>query len=131
MTKLLWAFVVWTLFVWFTRLNNVFGDSSMTSSETARAAGIAGAFLVVAASIPMVAIGANRFLGNYVSIIAVVTILWWSVRLVTNLLADESLGFKVVHTVLSFVAVGLSLAVLRWRAEHVRIPTDVDTAGSI
>ncbi len=131
MTKLLWAFVAWTLFVWFTRLNNVFGDGTLSDSETIRGAAIALAFVVVAASIPLVAVGANRFIGTYASIVAVITAAWWTVRLFTNLFGDGSAGFKVVHTLLSIVAVGLSVAVLRWHTSRVRIPTKPETAGSI
>ena len=138
MNKLLWAFVAWTLFVWFTRLRNVFGDDGLTTGETLWAAGIAFAFLIIAASIPLVAFGARRFLPHYVSAIAVITIGWWTVRLFTNLAADESTGFKVVHTILSIVAIGLSAAILarttstmRQRAPSLPDTPETDSVGSI
>ena len=94
--------------------------------------------LIIAALIPLVAFGARRFLPHYVSAIAVITIGWWTVRLFTNLAADESTGFKVVHTILSIVAIGLSAAILarttstmRQRAPSLPDTPETDSVGSI
>lgn len=131
MTRLLWAFVVWTLFIWFNRMKNVLEDNMLSTNETVTGAVIAMAFLIIAASIPMVSVGARRFLDRYVSVVAAIAATWWLVRLFTNLIGDHSVGFKVVHTVLSLVTIGLSLAVIRSHTSRVRIPTEPDAAGSI
>lgn len=131
MTRLLWAFVVWTLFIWFNRLKNVLGDNELSTNEMITASVIAAAFLALAASIPMVAVGARRFLDRYVSIVAIITAAWWTVRLFTNLLGDENAGFKVVHTLLSIITIGLGVAVIRSHTSRVRMPTEPDVAGSI
>lgn len=113
--KLLWFFVGWTLFLWITRLRNVFGDDELSSGERIIATLIALAFLGVAVSVPILARRANRWFPRVMRFLATVTIAWWSVRLVTNLVSDESAGFKAVHTVLALVSIVLAIAVLSRR----------------
>ncbi len=125
MTKLLWVVVGWTLFSWSTRLRNIVGDDSLTGGPRGFALLVAAVFLIGAIALPLVARFRPARLSTYASVAGGVTAAWWAMRLVTNLLGDGSVGFKVVHTVLAVTSIGLGLLVMRRMADatkSVRMP---------
>ena len=69
------------------------------------ACAVVGAALVLAAR--------RKVAAQFFSAFAITGILWWLVRGVGTLAADFSVGFKIVHTVLALVTIGLGLLVLR------------------
>ncbi len=79
------------------------------------ATAIALLFLGLAVSIPVLARRADRWFPRAMRFLAALTVAWWSVRLFTNLVSDETVAFKVVHTVLAFGSIGLAVAVLSRR----------------
>ncbi len=120
----------WTLFVWLNRATNVLDDRVSVGGELEGwsfawrlgvailfcSAAVIGACLVVASKR---AAGGERddSLANastrFFMAFAVVGGVWWLIRGVGTLFADFSVGFKIVHTVLALVTIGLGLLVLR------------------
>ena len=88
------ALVAWTVFVWAGRIRN--GGSAL----------LAASFLALAA----IAVWRR---GRWITALVVWTIGVWVVRTPFILVHDHSAGFKVVHTVLAAVSVGLALSVQR------------------
>jgi ABC-type spermidine/putrescine transport system permease subunit II len=115
------ALAGWTLFVWGNRIRNIVRDEGWVTHWRMA---VAVAFVVVAlcllASVLLAVVvdrGAAdrgvavvRLLG---SALAVVGSIWWIVRDLGILLADHSVPFKVVHTVLAAITVALSVWVFR------------------
>lgn len=93
--------VAWTVLVWVTRIDNVVGDDELSTRGATWRIGVAVLFLVGAAA---VLVSRQRVLTAFASW----TCGYWLVRGTQILLADHSLGFKVVHTVLMVVSIGLA-----------------------
>ena len=106
---------VWTVLVWTTRIRNIWTDDSLSTSGQLWRTAIAVVFTAFAA----VTIGAwvrarssgapARLAAVWIRGFAVWTIGVWAVRAVQIGMADHGLVFKVVHTALAVVSVGLAL----------------------
>jgi hypothetical protein len=108
------ALVGWTLFVWTTRIFNIWGDADLDTAEKAGRTGLALSFtLLAAAVIVMLWRGSRRSGVRALGALAGWTVAVWVVRDVRILLADHDLGFTVVHLVLGVVSI--VLAVWAWR----------------
>lgn len=111
----LWVFVGWTLFVWTTRIRNIWTDDSLTTSgQLGRTA------LVLAFTVPAVAVAVGlvrRRSGPWVTWVirafAAWTIGFWVVRLAGIALNGHGAAFVAVHAVLAMVS--SVLAVAAWR----------------
>jgi len=112
MTRSLWAFVAWTLFLWATRIRNVVQDDELSTGAAGLAGAIAVVFLLASISLPVLAARRRDLLGRAVRVVMTATILWWAMRLVTNLVGDGSVGFKAVHTILAVLTIALASAIL-------------------
>jgi hypothetical protein len=108
--------VLWTLFVWGTRIFNILTDG-----------GGAGA-LVVAVALTGLAVAAGvssagmRRLPWALPALAAATVAVWVVRVPLLLAHDHEVGFVVVHLVLAGVSLALSAAVLRATPRRRRSP---------
>lgn len=114
--------VAWTLFVWIGRIRNIVTDDELTGAAfvwrllTAVAFTMAGVGLALALTwyvrtrhpfaLPVVTWLAGP--------LAVVGVLFWAIRGTTIAIGDYGAGFKVVHSVLALVSIGLGVWVLRW-----------------
>lgn len=115
----------WTLFAWANRIGNVLDDEELTGFARTWRVGVAVGF--VAAGLAIIALlltarvseprlrratieSAGRQLAL---VLAVVGSAWWLVRGGQILVGDWEVGFKVVHTVLALVTIGLSSMVVR------------------
>ena len=117
------VFVVWTVYVWTTRIVNAWSasDESTTAKVISTASavvllglGIAVARVLVVARARAMTAGESRL----VMILAAGTIVVWVVRVPQLLLDDRGAAFKVVHLVLGAISVGLAaLSIRRARAE--------------
>jgi hypothetical protein len=109
--------VGWTLFVWATRIANVWRDEALDTGEkwgrTALAASLT--FLAVAVLVALV-VRSGPAIRATVGVLAGWTVAVWVVRDVRIVLADHGLGFTVVHVVLGVVSI--VLAVLAWREDR-------------
>lgn len=111
------AAVVWTSYVWTTRIVNAWTDDESTSRAVG-ATVLSASFLLLAAATAAVLVRARRrrFAGaerRVLGVLAAWTTAVWLVRGVAIALADHDLGFIVVHEVLAVVSIGL--AVQTWR----------------
>ena len=99
-------FVAWTLFVWATRIRNIWTDDTLTTSGQLGRTALVLAFVVPAVA---VAVGLLRRTGAVwltwvIRAFAAWTVGFWVVRLVGIVLHGHSAAFVAVHAVL-----GLSL----------------------
>ncbi len=90
------AFTVWTVFVWAGRIRN--GGSVL----------LAASFLVLAAVV-VASMWKRRWRPYAVGALAIWTIVVWAVRTPMILVHDHPAGFKIVHTVLAVVSIGLAV----------------------
>ncbi|MCX7620492.1 MAG: hypothetical protein N2037_06565 [Acidimicrobiales bacterium] len=113
-----WAVVLsaWTAFVWITRLQNAAADSGLVGVTRTGTFVLAGTMLALA-GVSLVDALVRRST-RLVQVLAVVTIGVWAIRVPQILAAAHELGFKVVHTVLGMISIGLALAALRWAARQ-------------
>jgi hypothetical protein len=118
----------WTLFVWGGRIRNVAADNQLQG--WARNWRMAIAVVFVAAALGLAALTVGWLLGPDNRIprrlaqsslgLAVIGSGWWAVRGLDIALGDHALGFKVVHSVLAVVTIGLGLAVVGWTQKNAR-----------
>jgi hypothetical protein len=107
------AFGAWNVGLWATRVRNIFGDEELSAGE--KAAWLVPAVVFTAGGLVALAAWARGRDGfvRPLAAAALVTVLYWPVRVVLVLLGDHEAGFKVVHTVLGLISVALALAMGR------------------
>jgi hypothetical protein len=117
-----WILVVWTFLVWTSRVRNIMAADELSSTGRAIRVAIAVSFVTLAVG---TAVGLFRKQLDRRWLMALVgwTILVWTVRGVGMLLDDHEVGFKVVHTVLAAVSIGLAV----WCGQLLRDKADVST----
>jgi hypothetical protein len=98
--------VLWTLFVWGTRIANI-----LTDGGGAGALVVAGGLTALAAAAAASLAGAR--LPWAIPALAAATIAVWAVRVPLLLAADHEAAFVVVHLVLAGVSVALAAGALR------------------
>jgi hypothetical protein len=102
------ALVAWSLFVWTTRIGNIWGDDALTDGEKWGRTGLALSFTVLA----VVAAGAlwrgTAWLRGAVLALAGWTVAVWIVRSVGIATGDHGAAFVTVHLVLAIVSIALS-----------------------
>lgn len=97
--------VGWTVFLWVSRLRNVLTNDELSS--VGRALRIAVVVLFVALA-SWAAIGVRSGRDRPVWVLIIWTIGYWLVRHTGILIDDYSVGFKLVHTVLAIMSIGLA-----------------------
>src|SRR3954447_8963297 len=94
-----YVFAGWTAFVCVTRIRNAHGD-----------AGAIALSLVFLAGAVAVVVGVRRDWGRLATgALAALTVAVWAIRTPMIWAHDHEVGFKVVHTVLAFISVGLAV----------------------
>ena len=101
------ALAGWTVFVWGTRVRNIARDGGGSLSLLVALA-LVGLGVVVAVS--LVRGGTPRWA---VPALAAATVAAWAVRAPMILTGDHGAAFKVVHTVLALVSIGLAIVAVR------------------
>lgn len=112
------ALVVWTLYVWSTRISNALGDSALSSGGKAFSVGLSLTFIAFAlAGIVVLVLSwsspRTTAEGRVVQAFAGWTVVVWLVRVPMIVLADHVVGFKVVHAVLGLISIGLAVWAFR------------------
>jgi hypothetical protein len=102
-----WLFLGWTGFVWVTRVKNVFGDDDLGVAEQAERLVVPVVMLVLAGYVAW-SMARRRNLAP-LRWLAAATIAVWLWRGSDILFGDHSGAFKVVHTVLGVISIGLAL----------------------
>ncbi|MEL7155221.1 MAG: hypothetical protein AAFN30_01335 [Actinomycetota bacterium] len=116
------ALVVWTLFVWVGRIRNIAADDTLRGSALAWRLITAGAFTTAGLALALALVWyvntrhpfALPVVTWLAGPLAMVGMVFWAIRGTTIALGDYGAGFKVVHSVLALVTIGLGLWVLRW-----------------
>lgn len=112
------ALAVWSLFVWGGRFRNLIvepgGLGDLTGAQRWSLAGSLIFGLLAVATLAALA-AARRFTVIPATALAVLGIVVWVYRGVVILGRDYSVGFLVVHTILSVISIGLGLWYLRSR----------------
>ena len=112
------AFLAWTLFVWVGRIRNVFVDDDLSGVGFAWRLGAAVVFVALAVVVFVARLRGSRRARLLLATLVVWTIGWWTVRGVGILLdPNHEVGFKVVHTVLMIVSIGLAMWAWKRRGE--------------
>ena len=108
------ALVAWTLFVWTTRIANIWRDDALDLGERLGRTGLAASFTLLALAV-VVTLWRRRPQASLIAVGALAgwSVVVWVVRDVRILAADHTGGFKAVHTVLAVVSI--VLAALAWR----------------
>ena len=101
-----WILTSWTVFLWLSRLRNVLGDEDLTSGGRAWRIAVVVVFVLLAV---VAAAGLIRRTMVPLLVLIVWTVCYWLVRGTGILLGDWSVSFKVVHTVLMVVSLGLAI----------------------
>lgn len=113
------AMVVWSLYVWSTRIKNATGDDTLSSGSKAFSVVLSITFLAFALAGAIVLVRAwSRPLARVEALVLRAFSAWtvavWVVRIPMIAADDRSVAFKVVHAVLGLISIGL--AVLVWRS---------------
>lgn len=103
----------WTIFLWATRIKNALADDTMSRGGKTVAVVTSVGFVAVAVAVMVVYVRRSRRATSAATAFATASIVYWLVRAATILARDRSVGFKVVHTVLALITVGLAAWVLR------------------
>jgi hypothetical protein len=108
------VFLAWTLVIWTSRLNNIWRDGDLDTAGQLSRSALAVTFVAGAAAVAgVLRWGAPETLAKAVGVLGAWTAGVWVVRSAAILVGDWSLGFKVVHTVLAVVSIGLAAAAFR------------------
>jgi hypothetical protein len=109
------VFVAWTLFVWATRIRNIWTDDTLTTSGQLGRTALVLAFVVpaVAVAVGLVRRRGAPWLTWVIRGFAAWTVGFWVVRLVGIVLHGQSAAFVAVHAVLGLVSSVLAIAA--WR----------------
>jgi hypothetical protein len=123
------ALVVWSAYVWSTRIRNAAGDAALSTGGKAFSIGLSVTFLAFAVAGLVVVVRAwSRALTRVEALVlrafAAWTALVWLVRIPMILADSHSVGFKVVHAVLGLVSMGLAAWV--WRSSPVPVAGSTD-----
>ena len=107
------SLVGWTLFVWVTRMNNIVQDDDLSAGGMAWRLGAAAFFVALAVALLVATRRSPARVNAVLGVFVVWTIGWWSIRGVGILVDNHDVGFKVVHTILMVVSIGV--AMWAWR----------------
>lgn len=119
--KVLGPLVLWTVFVWLSRLRNVWSDEDLTTNGQLLRTGYAAVFLIFGVGLAVrlwarrgqpLTSGDRRFLVAFL----VWTVGFWLIRGIGIIVDDHEVGFTVIHTVLMIISLsiaGLAATALR------------------
>jgi hypothetical protein len=113
------AFGVWSVFVWSTRLVNIWRDYLLTTDEKVAASVIALVFVVLGLTVIVIAVGFRRWPATRGDVIAIGALAGWTggvwfLRTIDIVGGDHSAAFVAVHVALAVISV--ALAGFAWRA---------------
>lgn len=119
------ALAGWTLLVWTTRINNVWTDDALTTSDKWGRTGLALTFTVLAVAVAVAVYRRTDWRGLAVRLLAGWTIGVWVTRSIGIARGDHSGTFIAVHLVLAVISVVLSGLALRETADRPGVTSPV------
>lgn len=102
------ALVAWTFFVWTTRINNIWGDVSLTNGEKWGRTALALSFTVLAIAVGVAVYRQARWRRAAVNVLAGWTIGVWVTRSIGIATGNHSAAFIAVHLVLATISIALA-----------------------
>jgi hypothetical protein len=100
----------WTLFVWTSRIGNIWNDADASTGSKVGSTALALSFTVLAVAVVVTGWRrAERERWTAVVALAAWTTGVWLVRMITIAGGDRAVGFKVVHGVLAVVSIALAV----------------------
>lgn len=111
------ALIVWTLFVWTTRIGNIWNDDALTDGEKWGRTGLALSFTVLALAAAHAVYHRTSWRGYVVKTFAGWTIGVWVVRSVGIATSDHEASFIAVHLILATISIALSGLAVREDAQ--------------
>jgi len=105
--------VGWTLFVWTTRIGNIWRDHSASTGGKVASTALALSFTALAAAVLVGWLQRRPWLRRAVLGLTGWTVAVWLERSVAIVTDGRGAGFVAVHAVLAVVSVGLCVAALR------------------
>ena len=122
--KLLGPLVIWTLFVWTSRIRNVWSDEDLTTGGQILRTGYSVVFLSGGLFAAWVlwsrrgsALGSSDRVG--LAVFFAWSVVFWLIRGIGIIIDDHDAGFTAIHTVLMVISLGLvwlALPVVRTRS---------------
>jgi hypothetical protein len=131
------AFAAWTAFVWVGRIRNVWADASLDTAGKVGRSALATSFVAFAVVTLVWCLrwrrtglpASTRYL---VGPFAAWTVGVWVVRSIGIWVHDHPVGFKVVHTVLAAISIGLAVrAVQRLRSGSIDVARERASASEL
>ena len=119
------ALAVWSLFVWTTRIRNIWTDDSLSTGEQWSRTVLALTFTVLALAVGHAVYHRSSWLRPVVRALAGWTVAVWVVRSVGIATADHEGAFIAVHLVLAVISITLAGLAVREVAQR---STTVDVA---
>lgn len=116
------AFGGWNLLVWLQRVVNVVGDDDLSGAAKAGWLVPAVVFAAAGALCLLAYFRGREVFAQPIKLLAGLAALYWFVRGVMMLFADESAGFKAVHSLLAIVTIVLAVLLLRRQREVEMVP---------
>jgi len=120
--------VGWTLFLWVSRLRNVFADDDLSTSGVVWRVVVVVVFVAFAGAVIAALRTGRPPLGQTVQALALWTILFWLVRGTAILIDDHEASFKAVHSALMAVSIGA--AAWAWSTVRALSPDDHPAVAS-
>jgi hypothetical protein len=116
-----WTIVLcaWTVLVWTTRINNIWGDDALTDGEKWGRTGLALSFTLLVVATVLALRSGGPWRGVVVKAFAGWTIGVWVVRAFGIAMGDHEATFIAVHLVLAAISIALSALALREEASAV------------
>jgi hypothetical protein len=105
--------VAWSLFVWTTRIGNIWGDDALTNGEKWGRTGLALSFTALAAIVAVALYRRVPWLDIAVKALAGWTIGVWVTRSFGIATGGHSAAFITVHLLLAVVSIALSVLAVR------------------
>ncbi len=111
--KLVGPLVAWTLFVWVSRIRNIWGDDDLSTGGQWLRTGFAVIFLAFGTAMAVRLVRTRESgLQRSDRILLQAFILWtvgfWLVRGIGIIVDDHEVGFTVIHTILMVISLGLA-----------------------
>jgi hypothetical protein len=110
------ALCAWTLFVWTTRIGNIWGDAELSTGEQWGLTALALSFTGLAVLVGVGVLRRRPWQSLAVKVLAGWTVAVWLVRSFGIATSDEDAAFVVVHLALAVVSIMLALLAVREEA---------------
>jgi len=107
------ALVLWSLFVWATRIRNIWTDDQLSAGEQWGRTALALSFTVLALTVGWAVVRSAPWRGPVVLVLAAWTIAVWIVRSIGISTTDHDGAFIAVHLALALISIGLAVLGIR------------------